>query len=155
MKTLFKMTAAAAAVASLTACDALGLNRNQNAGGGNSTNTVAPSNTVSNGTADAGGKDPGAGPATTPAASAPFTGEVTPAFLVGRWTDTGDCTKTIEFRSDGTFTTAGGNGMWTLNGDRLTFQGSSTVSAQIAAPNEDTIMLTHADGSVGRSTRCT
>jgi hypothetical protein len=152
MKTMFKLTAAAAAIASLTACDALGLNRNQNAGG-NSSNAVVPSNTTSNGTADA-GKDPAAGPAAGTAA-APFTGEVTPAFLVGRWTDTGDCTKTIEFLSDGRFTTAAGNGMWTLNGDRLTFQGSSTVSAQIAAPNQDTIMLTHADGSVGRSTRCT
>lgn len=154
MNVILKVTTAAAAIAALGACDMLGLNGNDSAGGNNA-NTVATGNMSSNATADAGSKDPASGGAAPASSSAaPFTGEVTSAFLVGRWTDTGDCTKTIEFRNDGSFVTEGGNGMWTLNGDRLTFQGSSTVSAQVAAPNADTIMLTHPDGSVGRSTRC-
>ncbi|HYG29538.1 MAG TPA: hypothetical protein VD887_04915 [Allosphingosinicella sp.] len=154
MNTILKMTTAAAAIAALGACDMLGLNGNDSAGG-NAASNVAAGNASANASADAGGKDPAetAGNAAA-SSSAPFTGEVTAAFLVGRWTDTGDCTKTIEFRDDGSFATEGGNGMWTLNGDRLTFQGSSTVSAQVAAPNADTIMLTHPDGTVGRSTRC-
>jgi len=156
MNTILKVTTAAAAIAALGACDMLGLNRNDSAGG-NAASNVAAGNTSANASADAGGKDPAAAAgnsSTASSSSAPFTGEVTAAFLVGRWTDTGDCTKTIEFRDDGSFVTENGNGMWTLNGARLTFQGSSTVSAEVAAPNADTIMLTHPDGSVGRSTRC-
>jgi len=157
MKSIARLTAAAMVLASLTACDALGLNGSDSAAG----NGAAAANAVSTNTADAnaaapaaGGKDPLAGGGATPA-STPFTGEVTTAFLVGRWTDTGDCTKTIDFRDDGTFVTAdGGQGMWVLTGDQLTFQGTSTISAQVSAPNADTIMLRNADGSVGRSTRC-
>lgn len=81
---------------------------------------------------------------------------VTRKFLLGRWTDNDDCRVTIEFRSDGTFVTAtGGEGLWALVGDELIFQGQRTVSARIAASDENTIVLTHGNGSVGRSTRCT
>lgn len=156
MNSVLKLTAAAAALAGLTACDALGLGRNESAAGNaGATNAVATNTADANAAAPAaGGKDPVAGGGATPA-SAPFTGQVTTAFLVGRWTDTGDCSKTIDFRDDGTFVTAdGGEGMWVLTGDQLTFQGQSTVSAQVSAPNADTIMLRNPDGSVGRSTRC-
>jgi hypothetical protein len=81
---------------------------------------------------------------------------VTTAFLIGRWTDTNDCTNTVEFRDDGSFvTSAGARGIWALNGDQLTFQGDQAVTAQVSAPSANTIVLTHADGRVGRSTRCT
>jgi hypothetical protein len=154
MKTLLKLTAAAAALAGLAACDMLGLNRDDNAGG-NAGITVATNTVDTNSTAAAGGKDPAAGATPASTAAAPAGGAVTPQFLVGRWTDNNDCTQTIQFRDDGSFVTPdGGQGYWTLNGDRLTFQGTSTVTAQIAAPNADTIMLTHANGTVGRSTRC-
>lgn len=154
MKTFLKLTAAAAALAGLTACDALGLGGNDNgSAGGNAANTVAGNATAN---ASAGGKDPVAGGNNVSTASAPFTGQVTPQFIVGRWTDNGDCTQTIEFRDDGSFVTAtGGTGYWTLNGDRLTFQAQRTITAQVSAPNANTIMLTQEDGSVGRSTRCT
>jgi len=155
MKTLLKLTTVAAALTGLSACDMLGLGGHESAGGNAATNSIAANTTDMNATAGApGGKDPAATPGAN-TGSAPFTGEVTTAFLIGRWTDTGDCTNTIEFRSDGNFITAqGATGMWTLNGDRLTFAGTRSVTAQVAAPNQDTIMLTHADGSVGRSTRC-
>lgn len=154
MKTILKLTAAAAALAGLTACDALGLGGNQNAGGNGS--AVESNNAVAdaNGSAGVGGKDPAAGNAT--AASAPFTGQVTAAFLVGRWTDNNDCNNTIEFKQDGTFTVpGGGGGIWALDGDRLTFQGAGSRSARVQAPSEDAITLIHEDGSLGRSTRCT
>ena len=150
MKTLLKLTTAAAALAGLSACDMLGLGGNDSAGGNAAANTVAANATdMNSGLAAPGGKDPAVPAATSPG------GAVTPAFLTGRWTDNNDCNATIEFRDDGSFVLPnGGTGYWTLNGDRLTFQGSSTVSAQISAPNADTIMLTHANGTVGRSTRC-
>ena len=155
MKILLKLTTAAAALAGLAACDALGLSGNDSAGGNAAANTVVTNTADANAAAPAaGGKDPAAG---TSAAASSFTpgDAVTAAFLFGRWTDTGDCSQTIEFKDDGTFVTPNGaSGMWTLNGDRLTFQGSTTVSAQVSAPNADTIMLTHPNGSVGRSTRC-
>jgi membrane protein involved in colicin uptake len=154
MNSILKLTAAAAAVASLTACDMLGLNKS---GGGNATtasnvaaNASAPANSTA--AADTGGK-PGEAAGAAPAA-APFTGQANSAFLVGRWTDNNDCTQTIEFRPDGTFATPGGSGMWALDGDRLTFQGSRTVSARLQAPDANTITLIHDDGTLGRSTRC-
>jgi hypothetical protein len=81
--------------------------------------------------------------------------QVTPSFLIGRWTDTGDCSNAVDFLPDGRFvTTAGAAGRWTLSGDRLSFIGQRTITAQIRATSRDAITLTHDDGSVGGSTRC-
>ena len=151
MNQVLKLAAAAAALAGLSACDMLGLNR-----GGSNNATTATNNTANasaNASADAGGKDPSAGNVAT-ASTAPFTGEVNAQFLVGSWTDDGNCANAIEFRSDGTFVTSDGNGTWALDGDRLIFQGERTVSARVQAPNQDTITLLHDDGTLGRSTRC-
>jgi hypothetical protein len=154
MKSLMKLTAAAVALAGLSACDMLGLNKGEGGNGSAATNAATTNAAVpANASADAapGGKDPAA----AGAAPASSNGQVTSAFLVGRWTDNNDCTQTIEFRSDGSFATPdGGQGVWALDGDRLTFQGSSTVSARVQAPNADTITLLHNDGTLGRSTRC-
>lgn len=80
---------------------------------------------------------------------------VTRDFLVGRWTDDGNCSNAIDFLADGRFLlTAGGDGRWTLEGGRLTFIDNSTVTARVTRIDANTITLTHADGSVGRSTRC-
>ena len=149
MKSVLKLTVAAAALVALAACD--------RGGNGNATANATTNAADSNASADAGnasGGKPTGGEGATPAA-APFNGEVTSAFLVGRWTDTNDCNNVVEFRTDGTFSMPeGGSGIWALNGDRLTFQGSGTVSARVAAPDANTIILTHDDGSLGRSTRC-
>ena len=81
---------------------------------------------------------------------------VTPAFLLGRWTDDGDCTNTVEFLSDGRFVTSDGAvGRWWVSGGRITFQGNSTIAAAIRADSVNHIILTHDDGTVGESTRCT
>ena len=141
-----KLTAAVAMLAALAACD-------RNAGSGNASNAVA---TNASANASAGGKDPAAagGGNSSTAAAAPFTGQVTRDFLVGRWTDTNDCTSTLEFRADGSFVAATGQGLWVLDGERLTFQGQRSVTARVQAPDANTIMLIHDDGTVGRSTRC-
>lgn len=77
------------------------------------------------------------------------------AFLIGRWTDTNDCTNTVDFLRDGRFITSDGvAGRWTLDGDRLTFIGQRTITARVAATGRDSLTLTHDDGSVGASTRC-
>ena len=81
--------------------------------------------------------------------------EITTAFLIGRWTDTDDCTVALEFRSDGTFEVPGGSsGLWVLNGDELILQGTRTVSVRVSAPDANTVMVVNEDGTVGRSTRC-
>lgn len=81
--------------------------------------------------------------------------QVTPNFIIGRWTDTGDCSNAVDFLADGRFvTTSGAAGRWTLVGDTLTFIGQRTIAARISATSRDAITLTHDDGSVGSSTRC-
>jgi hypothetical protein len=155
MKIVLKLSATIVAFVGLSACDMLGLNKGGSGNGsatGNAAtaNGAAPANVAA--TAGTGGKptDGAASPA-----SAPFSGQVNSAFLVGRWTDTNDCTSTIEFLSDGSFSLPDGRGgVWALDGDRLTFQGASTVSARVQAPNANTITLLHDDGTLGRSTRC-
>jgi hypothetical protein len=102
MKTLLKLTTAAAALAGLSACDMLGLGGNDSAGGNAAANTVAANATdMNSGLAAPGGKDPAVPAATSPG------GAVTPAFLTGRWTDNNDCNATIEFRDDGSFVLPG------------------------------------------------
>lgn len=81
---------------------------------------------------------------------------VTPAFLIGRWTDDGDCANTVEFLGDGQFATSeGARGRWWLSNGRITFQGSQTLSARIHATSPTHIVLTHDDGTIGESSRCT
>jgi len=82
---------------------------------------------------------------------------LTPAFLVGRWTDNGDCARYVVFRSDGTFRShAGGEGIWRLVRDRLTLtpRGGrpSTLGATVLAQSR--IAIVNPDGSRGVSERC-
>jgi hypothetical protein len=136
---------------------------NQLSGGGNANNST--SNAASNAS---GGKDGGGN--STEAASAESTGGkdaagATPAssgaptldrsFLVGRWTDNGDCSDVIEFTQDGRFIAAnGGGGLWNLDGDRLTMTGRATATIRITPIDNDTMTVINTDGSLGRSTRC-
>lgn len=96
----------------------------------------------------------GLGAFTAPTAAqstVPFSAEM----LVGRWTDTGDCSDAVDFMADGRFrTTAGAEGTWSLVGSQLTFHGQRSVTARLSAQSRNSITLTHADGSVGGSTRC-
>ena len=80
---------------------------------------------------------------------------VTRDFRDGRWSATGNCADNIDFYADGSFVTSGGaRGSWVLQGDTLRFIGNSEVSARVHAPDSNSVILTHPDGSIGRSTRC-
>ncbi|HEY5710559.1 MAG TPA: hypothetical protein VIT38_01590 [Allosphingosinicella sp.] len=90
--------------------------------------------------------------ATPPARAAP----VTAAELVGRWGDNGDCAKYIVFRSDGAFLSyTGGEGRWSLTGNRLVMTGSGgSFTRRVERINRTSIRITNPDGSVGMSQRC-
>ena len=78
-------------------------------------------------------------------------------FLIGVWTDDGDCDSStlIEFRADGAFRLTDGNtGRWKLDGDRLTMSGETTATVRIVPIDRDTITVVNEDGSLGHSTRC-
>jgi hypothetical protein len=94
---------------------------------------------------------PAAAPAAGAASDAP-----TPAMLVGRWGDNGDCSKDIVFNADGSFASyTGGSGRWTLNGDRMTMTGAAgTFEVRVAIANQNTLIIGNADGSYGLSQRC-
>lgn len=101
------------------------------------------------------------------AAEAPFEGEhlqrpdrrspqpiVDRTFMLGRWTDNGDCATALLFTPDGGFVTAnGGTGLWQLEGDRLTMTGHDTLTIRVTPIDQNTITVINADGSLGRSTR--
>jgi hypothetical protein len=88
-------------------------------------------------------------------ARAPAHIRVDQAYLVGAWTDDGDCADAVRFISDGRFVLAdGGGGNWSLSGDRLTMTGSKVVAVRIVPIDRDRIRILHADGSRGSSTRC-
>ena len=152
--------AAAAALLTLTACDRLGL------GGGsastNSSSNAATSSTngsAGNASASADGPKPadGTGVQTPTGATPAGSGTITldRAFMMGRWTDDGDCSNSVNFASDGSFTAANGTGgLWRLAGDQLTMTGSSTLTLQIEPVDQNTMTVINPDGSLGRSTRC-
>jgi len=81
---------------------------------------------------------------------------LTPARLVGRWGDNGDCSKDVIFRGDGTFRSyTGGEGSWRLVGERLTMSGRNgptVLIVRLVAPNR--IRIANPDRSVGFSQRC-
>jgi hypothetical protein len=90
------------------------------------------------------------------AAAAQPSAPVTREFLLGRWTDDGNCSNAIDFLGDGRFQlTTGTGGRWALEGQNLTFVGASTITARVTRVDANTITLTHTDGRIGRSTRCT
>lgn len=91
---------------------------------------------------------------TQAAAAAP--GGLSPAALVGRWGDNGDCTKDIVFNADGTFGSYnGGTGRWSLNGDRMTMSGAGGVfEVRVQVIDANTLMIQNPDGSIGTSQRC-
>ena len=81
---------------------------------------------------------------------------VTAEFLIGRWGDNGDCSKDVVLRGDGTFSSyTGGGGTWVLTGDRLVLTGANgEYVLRVERDDDDTLVITNPDGSVGRSQRC-
>ena len=152
MRAMASLTLAAALMA-LTACDRLGF------GGGNVSNASAnasgdkgPDGNNQVAAASDGSKDPAS--TATPASStgAPALDR---AYIVGRWTDNDDCGVAAEFAADGRFfANNGAQGLWNLQGDRLTMTGSTTLTLQIVPIDQDTMNVVNPDGSLGRSTRC-
>ncbi len=153
--------AAAAALTALAACDRLGLGNA--AGGGNEAADLAAAGNDSGGKpaegggnqADAGaglgGKDvPGAAPA---AGAAPVA--LDRAYVLGRWTDDGDCDNAVDFLADGRLAAANGReGLWNLAGDRLTLTVDGTITLQVVPIDQNVMNVVNPDGSLGRSTRC-
>jgi|GEM_PF-2931655 len=146
-------TAAAAGLLALCGCGLPG------ASGGAAADAPAKAvanDTAQNGLAAApalGGKDV---PGTVQALSASGAPPAGSAFLIGGWTDDGDCDNAGEFDADGRFSTAAGEqGLWILDGDRLTmtFNGETRM-LRIVPIDRDTMNVVNPDGSLGRSTRC-
>jgi len=78
-------------------------------------------------------------------------------FLIGRWTDDGNCSNALEFTSNGTFIAAdGGSGVWYVQGNQLTLSGpGGTQALQVNVIDQNTVSVTMPDGSAGGvSTRC-
>jgi hypothetical protein len=80
---------------------------------------------------------------------------LTAAYLIGFWTDDGDCGHAIEFRADGRFVNAdGGSGTWKLEGNRLTLVGTASLTVRLEAVDAGRVVVYNEDGSIGGSTRC-
>lgn len=158
MKAMAIFTAAAAVLA-LGACDRLGIgggNAASNASANASTNASEENKDGGGGNAQAdagiGGKDPASGGA-IPAGAGGV--NLDRAYVMGRWTDDGDCAAAVEFMEDGRFVASNGNeGLWHLAGDRLTMQGERALVLQIVPIDQNTMNVVNPDGSLGRSTRC-
>lgn len=79
------------------------------------------------------------------------------AYMQGRWTDDDDdCDRAADFFADGRFVPPSGpEGLWSLNGDRLSIvsQGN-TFTVQLVPVDQNRMTVVNADGSLGHSTRC-
>jgi hypothetical protein len=99
------------------------------------------------------------------AASAQLTGEpqgsfasdaIGRDFIIGAWTDSGDCAAAVAFEADGSLITPGGDeGQWELVGDNLVVTGArGETRLHIIPLDQDTMEMVAEDGAHGRSTRC-
>ena len=88
-------------------------------------------------------------------AAAPATsGTLDRNYLVGRWSETGDCADATEFRADGTFVFPWGDtGTWQLDGDRLTLS-SNTDAMRLTRISQDQVDAVSAGGSTHHHRRC-
>ncbi|HST37548.1 MAG TPA: hypothetical protein VLK25_13095 [Allosphingosinicella sp.] len=75
-------------------------------------------------------------------------------FMIGTWTDDGDCDHAVEFLGDGRYFAGGSRGIWQLDGHELTLTSDAILVMQVVPLDEDTIGVIGADGSVGESMRC-
>lgn len=77
-------------------------------------------------------------------------------FLIGTWSDAGDCSTTVAFGADGAYATGdGAEGQWDLTGDRLTLSGEGGATTLTIIPiDRNTMEVVGEDGSHDRSTRC-
>ena len=81
---------------------------------------------------------------------------LTPARLLGRWGDNGDCARHVIFRGDGTFRSYnGGEGSWRLAGERLTMTGVNGSSVLIVhLIDRNRLRISNPNGSTGITQRC-
>lgn len=77
-------------------------------------------------------------------------------FLIGAWSDSGDCSTTVAFTANGDYATAdGAEGQWSLTGDTLTLSGEAGATRLTIIPiDRNTMEVIGEDGSHDRSTRC-
>jgi len=77
-------------------------------------------------------------------------------FLIGSWSDAGDCSTSVAFAPDGAYATAdGAEGQWELTGDTLTLSGEGGATRLTIIPiDHNTMEVIGEDGSHDRSTRC-
>ena len=77
------------------------------------------------------------------------------AYLIGLWTDDGNCRNAVEFARDGRFINPNGTvGQWLLDGDRLTLTGERRLRVRLRLIDRDRVDIVNEDGSLGHSTRC-
>jgi hypothetical protein len=101
------------------------------------------------------GPAPAPDPAPAPAPAPAGPPALDEAYLVGRWSDSGDCNHGFEFTADGHFYGVdGGAGNWTLNGNVLTASGpGGMVSMQIQPIDRNTMTVTM-NGQTSNPIRC-
>lgn len=156
-----------AACAGLAGCDRFGSIRSD---GNAAANAAAPAPATGGEpggggirqSAEAGGPGLGAGnngaiPAGAGTATKSGGAAIDRAYMLGRWTDhDDDCERAAGFFADGRFVPASGpEGLWSLNGDRLSIvSGGNTFTVQLVPIDRDSMTVVNADGSLGQSTRC-
>src|SRR5690242_15906171 len=69
-------------------------------------------------------------------------------FLIGTWSDSGDCSTTVAFTADGGYATAdGAEGQWALAGDQLTLSGEAGATTLTIIPiDRNTMEVIGEDG---------
>lgn len=158
---------AAAALVGLAGCDQVRMGGKAQGGETANAGKAAPaqggSKRAASGSPAQAAADPGPGLGEQPAGAIQASAGTGPgggtmvdrAYLLGRWTDTGDCDNAIDFNPDGGFVAPDGTvGQWTLTGDRLTMAHDRTVTLQLVPIDRTRMSVVNPDGSLGESSRC-
>jgi hypothetical protein len=127
-------------------------------GGQAANNSVEAANEATTGGNAAAASDKPAEPAANASVAAAPTATggatLTRDYVVGRWTNTGDCADAIEFRADGGMAGPfGEDARWELRGDQL-FMVGNPDPLRIVVVDERTMTTTGPSGNARRATRC-
>jgi hypothetical protein len=76
-------------------------------------------------------------------------------FLLGRWTENGNCGTATQFRDDSILVLPDGRSTsWTLEGENLSFSGTSMIVLRVRGVGQDRMLVINSNGSMGQSVRC-
>jgi hypothetical protein len=125
------------------------------AAGADEANSTSGGKDAANGTETAQEAAPASSPSDGPSATASSPSAEIRALLIGRWTEGEGCDAATDIRQDGTYSSAAGQGRWTLESEYLTLTGDGApIELAVQEIDRSAMITINPMGRIGRWRRC-